>query len=352
MATDSVKIPGAKFFQERLDSLRLWVNEASKEKQLPASAMATYILYHFECDDFGRILAKEFCLKHAAEEYNLPYTSLHNGHHRLLKSGWIREEWINEEQYYTINQYAELNDAEKGKSLNYFIIPKYILKHAVLTPFISSRDTTGILGMLDLINGLYRGIKIHSKKKIERKTNKLLSKLNKSSRTFKDWAIRLTQVFNITFTRSQDKEEMWIIEFVDGCFEEPHKDPELSRILTGIRKDITSHFTHSSLSYRKQNIQDVYFACKQELVDLLGYLPNNKEVINRLHTYTMEDVLGAISESSKIKSIGAYYRELLRKKVIAFIKYELNTEQRLDLHTLYYHENKKMHRNMDAALTK
>ncbi|MGN7402006.1 hypothetical protein ACTHO0_19315 [Cytobacillus praedii] len=350
MASITAKIQGAKFFQNRLDALRIWTNNASKRNQLPASSLATYILYHFMCDDFGRILAKEFCLKHTAEQYNLPYTSLHNGHHRLISSGWILEEWINDELYYTITNYAELNNAEKNQSLNYFVIPKYLLKHAVLTPFISSRDVSGIIGLLELINSMYREFSINPiKQTLKRTTYKLLKKMKKSQRSFKQWMNRIEQLFTITILKNKQDQEQWIIGFVEGCYEEPKQDPELNRILSGIRKDITHHFTYSGLKYRKQHIQDVYFACKQELVDILYFLPNKNEVIRNLHTDAIKEVLEVLQLGIKIKTIGAYYREILRKKVVAFLKYDLDAKEKIDLHTSYHLKFQKIHRSIAEA---
>jgi hypothetical protein len=357
MASLTAKITGAKFFQNRLDALRLWISEATSDEQLPASALATYILYHFECDDYGRILAKDFCLKHTAEEYDLPHTSIHNGHHRLIESGWIKEEWINGELYYAISKYEELNNPERNNTekLSYFIIPKFILKHAVLAPFISSRDAAGIIGMLELINGLYRQFRINpTKQSIKRETEKLVQKMKKTARSFKQWVTRIQQVFNISIDEQvKKKEEQWIFEFVDGCFEESQQDPELTKILSAIRKDITHHFTHSNLAYKKQHIQNVYFACKEELVDLFFFLPNRNEAIRTLHTDTMKEILLEINnEYSNIKTIGAYYRTILRKKVIGYIRYQLDYGERLDLNSNYNSVYKKIHRNLAAAYDK
>lgn len=54
------------------------------KKKMTASFLATYLILRSLCDEVGLILEQDLNLKEECEKRNLPYSSIHNGYHRLL----------------------------------------------------------------------------------------------------------------------------------------------------------------------------------------------------------------------------------------------------------------------------
>ncbi len=61
------KVHGGKFFDGLLNTIKL----ENERKELPSSALATYILLHFECNDIGMI-PREFQIMDLAKKAGFP----------------------------------------------------------------------------------------------------------------------------------------------------------------------------------------------------------------------------------------------------------------------------------------
>jgi len=159
-------VDGMQFFDVELKFLKRYEHEYihGSEKKLTASSLVTYLLLRSLCDEAGLIMEQDLNLKGECEKRNLPYSSIHNGYHRLFDIGLLNIARINGRTYIQLPVVAAyVPTAIDPKMPGYFLVPKAIFSSGFLRDFIKARDVRGLLGLLDLINGLYRESKRKSK---------------------------------------------------------------------------------------------------------------------------------------------------------------------------------------------
>lgn len=339
------KIDGVKFFQKELDVLRLYAHEyvnTKDTKGLTASALSCYIVFHYHCDDFGRILTSDFCLKHVAEKHNLEYSSLYKGLHRLIEMGLILNHFIEDKEYYSINQYETYNSPERGEKLNYFILPDYLLESEVLRGFIRSRDVNGLIGLLELINALSRENSRRNKQAVIRRAETLMEKMKKCTRNIIGWIQRISKFLNVQEKKGRiRKENQWSFILSDECYNTQVQDIHKQRMGAAIRKEIQSVFTRLRLPAKKKDIHDVYISTLQDILDPMYPIINTfdgerilKFILNDTIARTA-DALMKQQKNKKIKTIPAFWRKVSRNIIKEhFISLDFDAKAQMQEHAM------------------
>ena len=182
----SLNIHGVKFFDGLLNIVKL----ENERKELPSSALATYILLHFECNDIG-MLPREFQIMDLAMKSGIPYTTIYTGFQVCLERRLVKETPVGNRTVYEIVDYALYNHTTAettkmtGISLSYFRIPFHLIQTTIMSSLVKARDNRGIIFLLDLINTFSRKVGMeHYKHKIEefqitRKMSSLKKRLNR-----------------------------------------------------------------------------------------------------------------------------------------------------------------------------
>lgn len=339
-------IVGFKFFQPALDRLNIEYFEANHledYRPLAASTISVYILYHGICDEYGRIAENEHCFRELSRVYQFNASTLVNGHYDLINRGLLKEVSFNGEVFYEITHYAEFNSTsvETGKqnssnNLNYFKIPFAFLY--TLNEYIRSRDSKGLLYILDLINCTYREYSMRSKSttsSIERLLNTIKSQARKNSRNIHSFLSRARTIFNFKeISGRKKKNEKYLISFVSLCFKEFEEDSSNMQLDMKMKKDITNRFTNSHLLYRRSDIRDVFYSLKSELLDIVKPFHTNNSPLQRLvdrflfnsYSAAMDQLLSG----KEIHSIGAYFRNALRTSMKKFLAFHMSLEELID----------------------
>ncbi|EJR46116.1 hypothetical protein IIM_04856 [Bacillus cereus VD107] len=79
-------IHGVKFFDGLFNIIKL----ENERKELSSSALATYIMLHFECNDIG-MLPREFQIMDLAKKSGIPYTTIYTGFQVCLDRKFVKE---------------------------------------------------------------------------------------------------------------------------------------------------------------------------------------------------------------------------------------------------------------------
>lgn len=352
-------VRGAKFFQKEYELLRLYVNEysrgtntksVSKHKPgMPASTIAAYIVAHFYCDDFGRIFAKDFCLKHIAEENGLPYSSLYKGFKDLFELGLVKSVMLESQEYYILTGYEQLNSPEKGEGLNYFYIPRVVLTSGDLKEFIHARDSQGLIGLLELLNTLYRS---NSRSKsggtIKRYAKDFMEKFRKTSRNITDWIERISAYIVIRDqVGKKRKEKLWTFSLCESCYSNTPEDQVKANAVATLRKEVQVTLIHSVINFDHKAYKDIYGAMIQDGLDTFYSLVYRQRIsikglISKLYSCHINafDELIKLYKTNQVKSIGAYYRTKLRDELKREYQ-QLAQEDRIELLTGYNQLYKK-----------
>lgn len=181
---------GKKFFKDSL--VRLQIEHSCNP--LSASAITAYILAHLECDDIGHIPANPFSLTKWVNRTGIPHSTIHHGWEVLFARGLMREEIIKGLPHYVIVGYMEAKTAEYPKGMNYFWVPTGLMESKALKPLVSSRDSLGLIMMLELFDTFTRKKDIKKGIVIEMKT--LKEKMKKNSLKVRQWAQRVADLFS------------------------------------------------------------------------------------------------------------------------------------------------------------
>jgi DNA-binding Lrp family transcriptional regulator len=156
------KIHGFKFHQYALDILREEVDSPSGNKPLDASAVAVYIGLMSEVTEAGLLVA-DFNKSKLAEKLNMTRQTVHDGFNQLLERGFIKLVELNESTQYEIYAYAAHNLSKKEGSresgINYFRVPFELFNSAVISKLVSSRESKGLIFLLELFNFFSRELK-------------------------------------------------------------------------------------------------------------------------------------------------------------------------------------------------
>ncbi|MFG3613435.1 hypothetical protein [Rummeliibacillus stabekisii] len=314
------KIAGAKFFQNEMDFIKLFNQEYSGAK-LTASCLSTYILFHYICDDFGRVREDELNLKYITDTHNLPYSSTNKGLHKLVEIGLIKEIVENGKYYFAINNYEYYNSPDYEGSMNYFILPKYLLESEILNLFIKARDVDGLIGLMDLLNSFYRKQSIEGGGSLTRVVSTWIKKMKKTTRNINDWIKRIATIFECDKKDGRYiKDSKYILKFKEAVFEEQNMDPKKQQLGAKIRKDVQHFFSKAKVDHSRKDVNDCYYALLNDVLDKIYEpfleIPNGARTVKTVILNTMTTSFKELfSKEYEVFNIGGMFRKILRNSL-------------------------------------
>ena len=359
------KVHGVKFFDGLLNIVKL----ENERKELPSSALATYILLHFECNDIG-MLPREFQIMDLAKKSGIPYTTIYTGFQVCLERRLVKETPVGNRTVYEIVDYALYNHttAETAKmtgiSLSYFRIPFHLIQTTIMSSLVKARDNRGIIFLLDLINTFSRKVGMeHYKHKIEefqitRKMSSLKRRLNRNAKKVRHYIEIINPIVQFTAIDSKEKKsnetritsarkqvkqiiiEKFNVVFSSNCVIENDKK-ELHRPVAKCRKEAVSRLKHMGQALRKKDKENIMTAFRQEIVDIAIYLPTKQkqsELLIYAMTYALDQVESCLKEQ-EIFSIPAFMRVKFRESWIGFKEKNLSTGKQHDAMINYHKKN-------------
>ncbi|MCT6922798.1 hypothetical protein [Metasolibacillus sp.] len=357
-------LDGIQFFDAEQQYLKLYEYELEHEahKKLTAASVVTYLLLRSVCDSAGQIYEADFNLKELSNKYSLPYSSIHNGYHRLFDIGLLTIKRIAGHTYITMPMVAaHLPDKEDSEISSYFRIPRMLFKGGFLKQFIKSRDVRGLLGVLDLLNGLFREWGRKRSTTLKRKKETLMKKIKQSKYAFKNWLQRvLSNEVDSPIVVKGETGELFELALAEAAFVEREKDDEFEQFNAATRNTLLSFIKSSHIKYRQEDIEDFQWVCQQELTEPIykgiaefisyeqdyankvadgiiyvdGPGPSTEQLrlksLLRSRKLLVPEILSATivaveqkSKSLKIKSLGAYFRKTLRIQIRAALKEDI-----------------------------
>ncbi|MGN4128022.1 hypothetical protein ACMGD3_23910 [Lysinibacillus sphaericus] len=313
-------LDGIQFFDSEQQFLKLYEFEQvhEQDKKLTASSLVTYLLMRSLCDDAGLIQEADLNLKAVCKKMDLPYSSIHNGYHRLFDIGLLTIARIGERTYIKLPIVAaHMPDAEDNEISSYFRIPKSIFSSNLLRDFIKSRDVRGLLGLLDIVNGLFREWARKRSTTLKRKKDTLISKLKQSKYAFRKWLKHVLHGKNSLIEIKNEYDEMYELKFSETAFTERKRDEVYEQFNAAVRNTLSSLLRSSSIQFKTNELNDLQYACQQELTSPLYRAILENENAENLVKMVVTDVLDTtVSEvernASKVKVLGAYFRKTLR----------------------------------------
>lgn len=359
------KVHGVKFFDGLLNIVKL----ENERKELPSSALATYILLHFECNDIG-MLPREFQIMDLAKKSGIPYTTIYTGFQVCLERRLVKETPVGNRTVYEIVDYALYNHTTAetvnmtGISLSYFRIPFHLIQTTIMSSLVKARDNKGIIFLLDLINTFSRKVGMeHYKHKIEefqitRKMAFLKERLNRNAKKVRQYIEIINPIVQFTAIDSKEKKsnetritsvrkqvkqiiiEKFNVVFSSNCVIENDKK-ELHRPVAKCRKEAVSRLKHMGQALRKKDKENIMTAFRQEIVDIAIYLPTKQkqsELLIYAMTYALDQVESCMKEQ-EIFSIPAFMRVQFRESWIGFKERNLSTGERHDAMINYHKKN-------------
>lgn len=359
------KVHGVKFFDGLLNIVKL----ENERKELPSSALATYILLHFECNDIG-MLPREFQIMDLAKESGIPYTTIYTGFQICLERRLIKETPVGNRTVYEIVDYALYNHTTAetvnmtGISLSYFRIPFHLIQTAIMSSLVKARDNRRIMFLLDLINTFSRKVGMeHHKHKIEefqitRRMAFLKERLKRNAKKVRQYIEIIKPIVQFTAIDSKEKNsnetritsirkqvkqiiiEKFSVVFSSNCVIENDRK-ELHKPVAKCRKEAVSRLKHMGQSLRKKDKENIMTAFRQEIVDYAIYLPTNQkqnELLIYAMTYALDKVEGCTKEQ-EIFSIPAFMRVQFRESWMYFKEKSLSVEERHDAMINYHKKN-------------
>lgn len=362
------KVHGVKFFDGLLNIVKL----ENERKELPSSALATYILLHFECNDIG-MLPREFQIMDLAKNSGIPYTTIYTGFQVCLERKLVKETPVGNRTVYEVVDYALYNHtaAETTKttkttdiSLSYFRIPFHLIQTTILSSLVKARDNRGIMFLLELINTFSRKIGMeHYKHQIQefeitRRMAFLKDKLNRNAKKVRQYIEILKPILQFTAIDSKEKKssdsriarvrkqvkqviiEKFNVVFSSNCVIENDKK-DLHRPVAKCRKEAVSRLKYMGQSLRKKDRENMMIAFKQEIVDIAAYMPTKEkqnELLITAMTYALDQVENYTKEQ-EIFSIPAFMRVQFRESWTDFTEKSLSVEERHDVMMNYYNQN-------------
>ncbi|KXH80228.1 MULTISPECIES: hypothetical protein [Bacillus] len=361
----SLNIHGVKFFDGLLNIVKL----ENERKELPSSALATYILLQFECNDIG-MLPHEFQIMDLAKKSGIPYTTIYTGFQVCLERRLVKETPVGNRTVYEIVDYALYNHtiAEtanlRGISLSYFRIPFHLIQTTIMSSLVKARDNRGIIFLLDLINTFSRKVGMeHYKHKIEefqitRKMAFLKERLNRNAKKVRQYIEIINPIVQFTAIDSKEKKsneariksvrkqvkqiiiEKFNVVFSSNCVIENDKK-ELHRPVAKCRKEAVSRLKHMGQALRKKDKENIMTAFRQEIVDIAIYLPTKQkqsELLIYAMTYALDQVESCLKEQ-EIFSIPAFMRIQFRESWRSFKEENLSPGERHDAMINYHKKN-------------
>ncbi|MDR4329615.1 hypothetical protein [Bacillus pseudomycoides] len=336
---------GPKFF----DELRIYLIKNSElgEYALPSSALATYILLHFKVNDVG-LLPRDFKLSDIANESDIPYTTIHTGFQALLRSGLVRETFIDEKiPVYEICNYAKLNlTAKESKDqdgeLSYFRIPKLLLETSILKELVSHRDSKGIIEFLGLCNNFTRDL-IYSKNSFEdhsfvRNMDGLKERLGRNAKKVRNYIEIISPIFKFDaitkkvrnprkgrIARIREKiQQIVITQFLVSMNPEcviENDQAEIRQTEAKMRKEAMTRFKTAGIALASKDRRDITVAFKNEISKIAAFIKDKilrDGLMTYAMTYTMDQFESLLATGMKIKTIGGFVRAKLRESLVSW----------------------------------
>jgi len=170
---------------------------------------------------------------------------------------------------------------------------------------------------LDLINGLYREYKRKSKQWLKRKKITLFNKLKQSKHVFNKWLKRVFYGKNSLIQVKQEIEGLFELAFVENVFRERKHDAKFDQFQASAHNTLSSLLRSSSVRYTSDDLQDMQFACKQEIITPMYFAVEANENAMSTVKAVMADILSASvreleRQIDNIQVLGAYFRKTLR----------------------------------------
>ncbi|MFJ8219867.1 hypothetical protein [Bacillus cereus] len=359
------KVHGVKFFDGLLNIVKL----ENERKELPSSALATYILLHFECNDIG-MLPREFQIMDLAKKSGIPYTTIYTGFQVCLERQLVKETPVGKRTVYEIVDYALYNHTAaetanmSGITLSYFRIPFYLMQTTILSNLVKARDNRGIMFLLELINTFSRKIGMeHYKHKIEefeitRKMTFLKEKLKRNAKKVRQYIEIVKPIVQFNAVDSNDKKpsesritrvrkqvqqviiKKFNVIFSSNCVIENDKK-ELHRPIAKCRKEAVSRLKHMGQALRKKDKENIMTAFRQEIADIAIYLPTKQkqsELLIYAMTYALDQVESCLKKQ-EIFSIPAFMRVQFREAWTYFKEKSLSVGESNDSRTNYHRQH-------------
>lgn len=323
-------LDGFQFFDDEQKFLKVYEYDLEHEqnKKLTASSVVTYLLMRSLCDEAGLINEADLNLKSVCEKINLPYSSIHNGYHRLFEIGLLSIARIGERTFIQLPIVAShVPNIDDGEVSSYFRIPKTIFKSDFLKAFIKARDVRGLLGMFDLLNGLYREysrnmkLPLEKRKKntsLKRKKATLIKLLKQSKYAFKNWIKRVLQGKDSLIEIKNEQDGLYELKLAEQAFTERKQDTAFEQLNASVRNTLSSILKSSSVIYTTKELQDMQYACQQELTEpCYRAILFNDQSENLVKMIVPEILNATISQLEKVDTrvIGAYFRKTLRIQI-------------------------------------
>ncbi|MED1407369.1 hypothetical protein [Bacillus mycoides] len=359
------KVHGVKFFDGLFNIVKL----ENERKELPSSALATYILLHFECNDIG-MLPHEFQIIDLAKKSGIPYTTIYSGFQICLERNLVKESLVGKRTAYEIVDYALYNhtSVETAQSthisLSYFRIPFQLIQTMILSSLVKARDNRGIMFLLELINTFTRKLGIEHHKhsiqeyEITRRMAFLKGKLKRNAKKVRQYIEILEPIIKFTAVESKEKEprlsrithtrkqvkqiiiEKFTVIFSKNCVIENDKK-ELHKPLARCRKEAVARLKYMGQVLRKKERENIMTAFKQEIADIAAYMPTKEkqnEVLMTAMTYALDQV-EMYTKEREILSIPAFMRMQFREHWAYYKEKDLSVEERHDVFMNYYKEH-------------
>ncbi|MGW5955906.1 hypothetical protein [Bacillus mycoides] len=356
------KVHGVKFFDGLLNIVKL----ENERKELPSSALATYILLHFECNDIG-MLSREFQIMDLAKKSGIPYTTIYTGFQVCLERRLVKETPVGNRTVYEVVDYALYNHTAAKTtdiSLSYFRIPFHLIQTNILSSLVKARDNRGIMFLLELINTFSRKIGMeHYKHQIQefeitRRMAFLKDKLNRNAKKVRQYIEILKPIVQFTAIDSKEKKssdsriarvrkqvkqviiEKFNVVCSSNCVMENDKK-DLHRPVAKCRKEAVSRLKYMGQSLGKKDRENMMIAFKQEIVGIAAYMPTKEkqnELLITAMTYALDQVENYTKEQ-EIFSIPAFMRVQFRESWTDFTEKGLSVEERHDVMMNYYNQN-------------
>jgi len=313
-------LDGIQFFDDEQKYLKMYEYEQDHEqtKKLTASSLVSYILMRSICDDAGLIQEADLNLKAVCKKMNLPYSSIHNGFHRLFEIGLLVIERIGERTYIKLPIVAaHIPNAEDNEVSGYFRIPNSIFNNSLLRDFIKSRDVRGLLGLLDLVNGLYRNWSERRGTILKRKKETIIAKLKQSKYAFRKWLKLVLYGKDSLIEVKNENNGIFELKFSEDAFTERKRDEAYEQFNATVRNTLSSLLRSSSIKYTNVELNDLQFACQQELTSPMYRAILANQNAEKLVKMVIADVLDTSvntveKSASKVKVLGAFFRKTLR----------------------------------------
>lgn len=319
------KIVGVQFLQSNLEYLRTLILKNDNKLGITASSLTAYICLHYISDAQGYINKEDFSYTQTAKEYNLPYSSFYKGVQKLYEFGLIVDELIEKENYIRIVGFVE--EQQKLNKYNYFILPSNFLKSKLPNALIKARDTNGMIGVLDLLNQMYREHSIkHSKNSLNtkvtivRRYKNWMEKIKKTNRNISDFVLNLANYFEIQEVNQEEKRKRnkkVEVQFKKETYEEVK---ELQRIIYRATYDeVESHLRQTKFKQQK-NMKRIASVVIEDLSKPLYYLSGLldikkiKKYIYYVFQKSLEDI-GEISQKDTIRNFIGLLRSLIKNNI-------------------------------------